>query len=274
MTNVIEEQGNMALSNAQEERILVSIRIRPLNKREKARHDTRTTAMWNHDHSQWIPMPLGIWEEVEYKAASIFAYRQTSSGKTHTMSGITEYVERDIYEYIEKHKDIEFVNFVDLVGSECASQAMTAGIRLREGSHINHSLLSLETLIRKLSIPLRSYNVGYCMVCEANLKILEGVTDIDLVVNLKLQEEALLAKCLGRRICNQCGGNFNIASISIKGENGRPGMVMAPLLPPAHCMSKLITRSDDTKAVVKERLRIYNEKCLTLSTSVVSQPPS
>uniref|UniRef100_K7MH71 Adenylate kinase n=1 Tax=Glycine max TaxID=3847 RepID=K7MH71_SOYBN len=106
------------------------------------------------------------------------------------------------------------------------------------------------------------------------LKILEGVTDIDLVVNLKLQEEALLAKCLGRRICNQCGGNFNIASISIKGENGRPGMVMAPLLPPAHCMSKLITRSDDTKAVVKERLRIYNEKCLTLSTSVVSQPPS
>ena len=41
-------------------------------------------------------------------------------------------------------------NFVDLVGSECASQAMTAGIRLREGSHINHSLLSLGTVIRKL----------------------------------------------------------------------------------------------------------------------------
>ena len=93
---------------------------------------------------------------------------------------------------------------------------------------------------------------------------MEGVTDIDLVVNLKLQEEALLAKCLGRRICNQCGGNFNIASISVKGENGRPGMVMAPLLPPAHCMSKLIARSDDTESVVKERLRIYNEKVFVL----------
>ncbi|KAL2345017.1 hypothetical protein Fmac_006302 [Flemingia macrophylla] len=91
-------------------------------------------------------------------------------------------------------------------------------------------------------------------------EILEGVTDIDLVVNLKLQEEALLAKCLGRRICNQCGGNFNVASINIKGENGLPGMVMAPLLPPAHCMSKLVTRADDTETVVKERLRIYNEK--------------
>ncbi|KAE9590939.1 hypothetical protein Lal_00023087 [Lupinus albus] len=90
-------------------------------------------------------------------------------------------------------------------------------------------------------------------------EILEGVTDIDLVVNLKLKEEVLLEKCLGRRICSQCGGNFNVASINMKGENGRPGTVMAPLLPPAHCMSKLIIRSDDTEAVVKERLRIYNE---------------
>ncbi|XP_028775994.1 adenylate kinase 1, chloroplastic [Neltuma alba] len=91
-------------------------------------------------------------------------------------------------------------------------------------------------------------------------EILEGVTDIDLVVNLKLREDVLLEKCLGRRICSQCGGNFNVASIDIKGENGIPGIIMAPLLPPAHCMSKLITRSDDTEAVVKERFRIYNEK--------------
>jgi len=91
---------------------------------------------------------------------------------------------------------------------------------------------------------------------------LEGVTDIDLVINLKLREDVLLEKCLGRRICNQCGGNFNVASIDIKAENGSPGMVMAPLLPPANCVSKLITRSDDTEPVVKERLRIYREMVL------------
>ncbi|CAJ1968439.1 unnamed protein product [Sphenostylis stenocarpa] len=90
-------------------------------------------------------------------------------------------------------------------------------------------------------------------------EILEGVTDIDLVINLKLREDVLLEKCLGRRICNQCGGNFNVASIDIKAENGSPGIIMAPLLPPVNCMSKLITRSDDTEAVVKERLRIYHE---------------
>ncbi|GKV28572.1 hypothetical protein SLEP1_g37598 [Rubroshorea leprosula] len=90
-------------------------------------------------------------------------------------------------------------------------------------------------------------------------EILEEVTDIDLVINLKLREEALLAKCLGRRICSECGGNYNVASIDIKAENGSPGMYMAPLLPPPQCSSKLITRADDTEEVVKERLRIYNE---------------
>ncbi|GMI87021.1 adenosine kinase [Hibiscus trionum] len=88
-------------------------------------------------------------------------------------------------------------------------------------------------------------------------EILEGVTDIDLVINLKLWEEALLAKCLGRRICSECGGNYNVASIDIKAENGRPGMYMDPLPPPPECASKLITRPDDTEEVVKNRLRIY-----------------
>lgn len=91
-------------------------------------------------------------------------------------------------------------------------------------------------------------------------EILNDVTDIDLVVNLKLPEKVLIEKCLGRRLCSQCGKNFNVASINVKGENGDPDISMAPLLPPSQCVSKLITRADDTEAIVKERLNIYNEK--------------
>ncbi|XP_073043546.1 adenylate kinase-like [Primulina eburnea] len=91
-------------------------------------------------------------------------------------------------------------------------------------------------------------------------EILDEVTDIDLVVNLKLPESVLIEKCLGRRICGQCGKNFNVATINVKGENGNPDMNMSPLPPPPQCASKLITRSDDTEAIVKERLRVYNEK--------------
>lgn len=93
-------------------------------------------------------------------------------------------------------------------------------------------------------------------------EILEGITNIDLVINLKLWEDALLAKCLGRRICSKCGGNYNIACIDIKGENGSPGMYMASLLPPPHCASKLFTRADDTEEVVKEWLLVYKEMVL------------
>ncbi|KAF6169462.1 hypothetical protein GIB67_004743, partial [Kingdonia uniflora] len=43
------------------------------------------------------------------------------------------------------------VNFFDLAGSEHASQALSAGTRLKEGCHINRSLLTLGTVTRKLS---------------------------------------------------------------------------------------------------------------------------
>lgn len=43
-----------------------------------------------------------------------------------------------------------FQNFVDLAGSERASQTHADGARLREGCHINLSLMTLTTVIRKL----------------------------------------------------------------------------------------------------------------------------
>ena len=48
--------------------------------------------------------------------------------------------------------DCTMQNFVDLAGSERASQALTVGARLKEGCHINRSLLTLGTVIRKLRL--------------------------------------------------------------------------------------------------------------------------
>ncbi|KAF2582330.1 hypothetical protein F2Q68_00006896 [Brassica cretica] len=179
-------------------------------------------------------------------AGSIFAYGQTSSGKTYTMTAITEFAVADIFDYIFQHEERAFsvkfsaieiynetirdllssdgtslrlrddpekkareetlrdwnhfkellsvcaaqrkigetslnerssrshqiikltvesyagellgkensttlmasVSFIDLAGSERASQMMS---RLKEGCHINRSLLALGTVIRKLS---------------------------------------------------------------------------------------------------------------------------
>ncbi|XWS07877.1 hypothetical protein CRYUN_Cryun41cG0030300 [Craigia yunnanensis] len=159
----------------------------------------------------------------------------------------------------------------DLVRDELASSGpLSSGpiffIRLKEivnqGKLVSDEII-IDLLSKRLEVGEAKGESGFLLddfprtIIQA--EILEGVTDIDLVVNLKLREEALLAKCLGRRICSECGGNYNVASIDIKAENGRPGMYMAPLPPPPQCASKLITRADDTEEVVKERLRIYHE---------------
>ena len=43
------------------------------------------------------------------------------------------------------------LNLVDLAGSERADKAGTEGARMKEGSYINRSLLTLGTVINKLS---------------------------------------------------------------------------------------------------------------------------
>ena len=270
-----------------DERILVSVRLPPLNEKELARNDvsdwecindTAIIYRSNLSASDRSLYPTAysfdsvfrtnsstrqVYEKAAKEVAlsvvgginsSIFAYGQTSSGKTYTMSGITEYTVSDIFNYIEKHKEREFmlkfsaieiynesvrdllspdctplrllddpergtvverlteetlgdwnhftelisfceaqrqigetalneassrshqilrltiessareflgndkssslsasVNFVDLAGSERASQTHSAGTRLKEGCHINRSLLTLGTVIRKLS---------------------------------------------------------------------------------------------------------------------------
>lgn len=90
--------------------------------------------------------------------------------------------------------------------------------------------------------------------------VLEDITEIDLVVNLKLREDVLIAKCLGRRICSDCGGNFNLAKIDVEGADGEPRILMPPLLPPPGCSDKMTIRADDTDEVVRTRLRVYREE--------------
>ncbi|GAB4848492.1 hypothetical protein Ancab_003196 [Ancistrocladus abbreviatus] len=278
------------------ERIFVSVRVRPLNDKEIARNevidwegiDGNTVIYKNinsgpersmYPSSYTFDRVFGfdcstrkVYEEgakavvlsvVNGINSSVFAYGQTSSGKTYTMTGITEYTMADIFDYIQKHQERDFilkfsaieiynecvmdlivsdgplrllddpergtvverlteetlrdwnhlkellsicqaqrqieetclnesssrshqvirltvessinefsskdnsstlaatVNFVDLAGSERASQTLTAGARLKEGSHINRSLLTLGSVIRKLSNKGRNGHIPY-----------------------------------------------------------------------------------------------------------------
>ncbi|RID75422.1 hypothetical protein BRARA_B02468 [Brassica rapa] len=282
----------MTTSGGKGEKILVSVRVRPRNDKEKTRNDicdwecvNNTTIICNNNLPERSLFPstytfgnmlkakLNHFRVKDAKKTSfeffvtdkVFGFdsptkqvyedgaKETSSGKTYTMSGITEFAMNDIFCYIQKHKEREFtlkfsaieiyneavrdllsgdnnqlrllddpergtvveklieetlrdrthleellsicetqrkigetslnetssrshqilrltiqssgrefslessrtlaasVCFVDLAGSERASQTLSAGARLKEGCHINRSLLTLGTVIRKLS---------------------------------------------------------------------------------------------------------------------------
>ncbi|XP_022736841.1 kinesin-like protein NACK1 [Durio zibethinus] len=278
---------------SKEEKIVVTVRLRPLSKREQLAKDLVAwdcvddhTIVSKHPSQERIAQPSSftfdkvfgpsclnetVYEGVKNVAlsalgginATIFAYGQTSSGKTYTMRGITEKAVNDIYQHIMNTPERDFtikisgleiynenvrdllnsesgrnlkllddpekgtvveklleetasndqhlrhlisiceaqrqvgetalndtssrshqiirltiqstlrensdcvrsfvasLNFVDLAGSERASQTHADGARLREGCHINLSLMTLTTVIRKLSVGKRSGHIPY-----------------------------------------------------------------------------------------------------------------
>ncbi|XP_018440824.1 kinesin-like protein KIN-7A [Raphanus sativus] len=280
-------------SRSREEKIVVTVRLRPLNKKELLAKDqvswqcvdshtivSKPQERSHHRQSSFtfdkVFGPESFTEDVYEDGvknvalsalmginATIFAYGQTSSGKTYTMRGVTEKAVNDIYNHITKTPERDFtikisgleiynenvrdllnsesgralkllddpekgtvveklveetanndhhlrhlisiceaqrqvgetalndtssrshqiirltiqsthrensdcvrsymasLNFVDLAGSERASQSQADGTRLREGCHINLSLMTLTTVIRKLSVGKRSGHIPY-----------------------------------------------------------------------------------------------------------------
>lgn len=91
-------------------------------------------------------------------------------------------------------------------------------------------------------------------------QVLDRLTRIDKVVNLRMREDVLVAKCLGRRTCRQCHRSFNLTDVDVAGLDGGPRIRMPPVLPPPGCESKMVVREDDREEVVRHRLRVYHEE--------------
>lgn len=81
-------------------------------------------------------------------------------------------------------------------------------------------------------------------------------TTYSYVINCLLNEEILIEKLAGRRVCENCGQNYNICQIE------RDGYSMKPLLPKHGkdcdcCGGKLVQRNDDLESTIRHRLNIY-----------------
>lgn len=89
---------------------------------------------------------------------------------------------------------------------------------------------------------------------------LEKLLKIHLVIKIDLNEEVLVQKILGRRVCKGCGKNYNIYSIYTDKYELDP-------LPPKkdankcdECDGDLYQREDDNLSTIMDRLEIYNKQ--------------
>lgn len=80
------------------------------------------------------------------------------------------------------------------------------------------------------------------------LEACDQMTKLDLVIILELSDEEGIKRLGSRRVCSECGKNFNVITDPPKQE----GLCDA-------CGGKLITRDDDQPEAIKKRLAIYHE---------------
>ena len=85
------------------------------------------------------------------------------------------------------------------------------------------------------------------------------------MVHITQDEEVILQKLLGRRVCQGCGANFNVADVKNAGYH------LPPQLPKKdgicdHCGGKLALRKDDNKRVIKRRMFEFKAKTLPLES--------
>ena len=81
---------------------------------------------------------------------------------------------------------------------------------------------------------------------ESNLKM-------DIVINLKVEKEALIKRLTGRRVCKDCGASYHIVNIPPKKEG------VCDI-----CGGELIQRKDDNIETVENRINVYEEQTASL----------
>ena len=79
---------------------------------------------------------------------------------------------------------------------------------------------------------------------------LKKIADIDVVINLVVDDEAIIKRVAGRRMC-RCGETYNVAFLN--GSNTC-----------AKCGGELYQRDDDKEETVKSRLEVYHRETAPL----------
>jgi adenylate kinase len=85
-------------------------------------------------------------------------------------------------------------------------------------------------------------------------KMLDQIAKINMAVNLEVDEQIIVDRIVNRRSCKQCNEVYHLVAKPTKAAGKCD-----------KCGGELYQRTDDTEAVVRERLRVYKERTLPLA---------
>ena len=154
--------------------------------------------------------------------------------------------------WLTAHLNFHTSHPAHLKGSRCPAAGILAALL-----HLHVSCLQAALPLLQ---PVRSAPAALSNPVTSHFqRLLDGGPALSCCSCLDLQ--ILTAKCLGRRMCQQCGKNFNVADIMLPASDTQPEIRMPPLNPPAACMDKMATRSDDTLDVINNRLEVSVMRC-------------
>ena len=83
---------------------------------------------------------------------------------------------------------------------------------------------------------------------ESQTEYLDSITDLDVVIYLDVSEDELLERLTGRRVCTECGASYHV-TYDPPEEEGVCDV----------CGGELTQREDDTEAVARDRIQVYEE---------------
>ncbi|MFP4115991.1 MAG: adenylate kinase family protein [Candidatus Aenigmatarchaeota archaeon] len=153
---------------------------------------------------------------------------------------------------IEERIDVEHIETGDIV-REMMEKNNELGERI--GEYVNKGKLVPDEIIndvvkRKLEeIGMNNFILdGYPRTVE-QAKFLDGITNLDVLISLDVEDEILIERLSSRRVCKNCGEVYN--KLFLKPE--KQGVC-------DKCGGELYQRDDDKPEVIKDRIETYEKK--------------
>jgi adenylate kinase len=88
-------------------------------------------------------------------------------------------------------------------------------------------------------------------------KLLDNLTKIDAIVDIRCREDVIIERLSGRRLCPQCDNGYNYCDIQRDGYDVKPLNPKKDKLKCDDCNVPLVQREDDTVEVIKDRMKTY-----------------